>query len=297
MLDELLGRAELKDRIDELITERDRLEERLAAEERRRKEAVRDRQAAEQRVNQLEDRIAGLEGELDRRTDEKAELDFARVERMSHQRTGEIIRRLESVRTAEDGAYTAVLDAETAPSADLDSILGDRRALLMRARPCIACLDDAGLIRVALSPPRFPDSAESWGDRFDLDREWFVPVGRFTFALVRADTFALGTYEGRDRVDFEGFRSKVQSRHSKGGFSQARFERRRDEQIEAHLDRCREALNTRASGDLILVGDRRMIKKLSVDAAATDVVDATGKPKEALTDAFDEFWRTQLYVL
>jgi hypothetical protein len=59
---------------------------------------------------------------------------------------------------------------------------------------------------------------------------------------VRSDTFALGVYEGRDRLRFEAFQSDVTAEHDKGGFSQARFERRRDEEITDHLDRCRDRL-------------------------------------------------------
>jgi len=82
-------------------------------------------------------------------------------------------------------------------------------------------------VSAALTPPIEPAPFDRWSDRFRLDESWFRPTGRFAFALVRSDTFALGVYEGDERVAFEGFTSDVKEAHSKGGFSQGRFERRR----------------------------------------------------------------------
>jgi len=57
MIDRLLGRAGLKERIEELEEEKRHLERRAEAEEQRRSDAVADRQRAEERVNELEHRI------------------------------------------------------------------------------------------------------------------------------------------------------------------------------------------------------------------------------------------------
>jgi len=84
-------------------------------------------------------------------------------------------------------------------------------------------------VSAALTPPIEPAPFDRWSDRFRLDESWFRPTGRFAFALVRSDTFALGVYEGDERVAFEGFTSDVKEAHSKGGFSQGRFERRRED--------------------------------------------------------------------
>lgn len=294
MLDELLGRAELKEQLAELEAERDRLERRLDAETERRREAVRDRQDAEERINQFEDRIAGLEGELERLRGGDSGPAFHRVETLDRGRTAEVVDRLRSFRTGPEGALTAGV-TDTIPE-PIRELLGDRAPLADRAAPCVLCLDDALTVRVALAPPRVPAAFTNWGDRFTLDPDWFLPTGRATFALVRTDLFAMGTAEDGDLVDVEGFESEVKSRHSKGGFSQARFERLREEQIETHLDRCREALADRTADPLILVGDRRTISALDVEPAETATVDAGGKPREALSEAFRDFWRTRLYL-
>ena len=310
MLDELLGRASLKERIDELEDETERLRKRYEAESNRRAEAVTARQEAEAEVNRLEDRIAQLEGELDRVMDDERSLEFRRRDRLRERRLSVVIDRLTSIRTDPEGALTAILSddatAETVgdrADVDLEKLLGDRAALVDDVAPCVLCLDDAGLVAVTLDPPVVPDRdpAVSWDDRFALEREWFLPTGRYALALVRADLFAVGVYEDGDRIDYRGFESDVKGSHSKGGFSQARFERIRDDQIDAHLERCANALDDVDADRLFVVGQRGVIETLVAEAdlepAATAAVDATGEPKPALEDAHRSFWTTDLAVL
>ncbi|ELY98616.1 Vms1/Ankzf1 family peptidyl-tRNA hydrolase [Natrialba asiatica] len=312
MLDELLGRASLKERIAELEDETERLRARYEAETDRRAEATTARQDAEKRVNRLEDRIAQLEGELERvDADEDDSLAFRRRETLRGGRLADVLDRLRSVRTGPEGAVTTVVESgadEFAPDDELAAALGDREALVDAAAPCLLCVDDAGLVSAALDPPVFPDEGDvpaGWTDRFALDREWFLPTGRYALAVVRADLFAVGVYEGDDRIEYRGFESDVKGSHSKGGFSQARFERIRDDQIDAHLERCRETLadvyDDAEIDRLFLTGQRGVIETLAdetaVEPAATAAVDATGDPKSALEDAYGTFWTTTLFVL
>ena len=292
MLDDLLGRTELKEHIAELDAERESLEAQLEAEQERRAEAARKRQAAEQRVNRLEDRIADLEGKVET-TEEAADLTFRHRETARGPRLEAALERLESFGGDPESVLTAFVNEEV-PEALVD-LLGDRTTLVSRAAPCLVCADDAGLLAAALRPPVAPEPFCTWSDGPELERSWLRPSGRYALALVRSDVFAVGVYEGDERVDFEGFETDVKSDHSKGGFSQARFERLRDEQIADHVDRCTEALEDVDADRLYLTGDRRLVGEF--DADATAAVDATGKPEPALKDAFEEFWTVRLYGL
>ncbi|OVE83729.1 Vms1/Ankzf1 family peptidyl-tRNA hydrolase [Natronolimnobius baerhuensis] len=337
-LDEVLGRAELKDRIADLEDELEHMERRYEAEADRRSDAVTARQEAEAEVNRLEDRIAQLEGELERVESDDAGIEVRRREQLRGGRLETVLERLQSVRTDSEGALTAILggddDRETLEDLGVEDVLSERTALLEDASPCVCCLDDAGLVSVALEPPVLPSAHDSgWHDRFRLEREWFLPTGRYAIALVRTDLFALGIYHGNERLEYHGFESDVKGSHSKGGFSQARFERIRNEQIDTHLDRCDEALakhigsrleqadgggrqtSTVANGAgagggddensgierLFLVGQRGVVDTLAdeidLEPAATAAVDATGDPKPALEDAVHSFWTTELHVL
>ncbi|MFB6296209.1 MAG: Vms1/Ankzf1 family peptidyl-tRNA hydrolase [Halobacteriales archaeon] len=295
MFDSLFGRAELKERITELEAKVESLEEQLAAEQGRRAEAVEERQESQERANRLEDRIADLEGQLKRAREGERVIEFRGTAELRGDRLAEVLDRLSSVRTAPEGALSAMVDG-SAPE-PVREHLGERAALVNRAEPCLVFLDDAGVVSAAVQPALAPPAFAEWGDRFRVDREWFLPTGEFGLALVRSDLFAYGAYEGRERVDVEGFGSDLKGEHSKGGYSQARFERRRDEQIEDHLADCRAVLEERDPERLIVVGERTVITEFAGIADEVATVDATGDPEAALADAFDSFFTATLYLL
>ncbi len=290
MLDDLLGRTELKERIEELAEERERLEARLEAESERRADAVSAKQTAEERINRLKDRIADLEGRLDVESDD-TEVGFRREETLRGRRVDSVLSRLESFEGDPESVLTAFVEGFVPE--ELRELLGDRATLVSRAEPCLVFADDAGILSVALRPPVAPEPFCEYSATPKIDRSWVRPTGRFALALVRSDTFAVGVYRGDERVSFSGFESDVKSDHSKGGFSQSRFERIRDEQIDEHVEKCHAALDDTEAERLYVVGDRRLIGRF--DADATAAVDATGKPKAALSDAFDDFWSVRLY--
>ncbi len=295
MLDELLGRAELKDRIEALEAERDRLERQLEAESERRADAVSDRQTAEERNNRLEDRIAELEGEVERLRGDESDLRFRGTDDLRGERLETVLDRLGSLRTGPEGALTAMVD-EDVPDA-VEAVLGDQTPLVRRAEPCLVCADDVGLVTVALRPPLGPDAFVEWGDRFRLDASWFRPDDGLAVALVRSDVFALGEYAGGDWTVVETVDSDVQGSHSKGGFSQRRFERRRDEQVARHLEKCDAALDERDPERLVVLGERTVLGEFAERADRTAAVDATGAPESAFETAVREFFTTRLWRL
>jgi peptide subunit release factor 1 (eRF1) len=294
MLDRLLGRAELKARIEELEEEKRHLERRLDAESDRRADAATARQEAEERVNRLEDRIADLEGRLDGER-EAADLAPRGTESLRGDRLDAVLDRLRSLDAGAEGALTAMVGDDV--QAALADLLGDRAPLVDRAAPCLVCVDDARLVSVALDPPLAPDPFVEWGTGFRLDDDWFRPSDGLTVALVRSDLFAVGVYDGGDLTDVETVETDVQATHSKGGFSQSRFERRRDEQIATHLDDCRAVLDRRDPDRLVLLGERTVLDEMDRDAVAVEAVDASGDPDEALADATHSFFTTRLTLL
>jgi peptide subunit release factor 1 (eRF1) len=300
MLDRLLGRAELRERIAALESERERLENQLEAESERRADAVSARQDAEERVNRLEDKVAQLEGELERErdaADEDSSLSFRRVETLRGERRDRIVARLRSVDAGAEGALTAMVHEGGDVPEPVADAFGERVALVQRATPCLVLVDDAGVVAATLDVPAPPDAFCEWRDSFRLEDEWVAPTGSFALALVRAGVFAIGEYDGDERIAYRGFESDVKGDHSKGGFSQGRFERRRDEQIAEHLDDCERAIRDRDPERLYVVGDQRLVDELAVDATATAAVDASGNPEAALEDAFHEFFTTTLRVI
>jgi len=299
MLDDLLGRTELKERIEDLEAERDSLRNRLDAEAERRSEAARKRQAAERRVNELEAKIEELNDRLARAEDDDdgdggpAPAFRDRVD-LTGRRREHVLSLLGSLEAGEEGVLTAYVEDEV-PGAVRDA-LGDRASLVARAAPCLVVCDLAGVVSVALEPPDPPaEPFCEWGESARVDRDRFEPSGRYALAVVRADLFAVGVYRDGRRESFEGFESDVKSDHSKGGFSQARFERLRDEQIREHVERCEAALADVDADRVFVVGQETLLGEF--DADATAAVDATGDPEDALAHAHGDFWTVPLSLL
>ncbi|WP_135662521.1 Vms1/Ankzf1 family peptidyl-tRNA hydrolase [Halorhabdus rudnickae] len=296
MLDDILGKTELRERIEELEERKEDTRRQLEAESKRRADAVTARQEAEREVNRLQDRVVELEDRVERLQSGERQLDVRREETLRDERLDAVLDRLESFETGEEEALTAYVTSNSLPSAVSD-ILGERAALVSRASPCYVFVDDAGICSVALEPSIAPEPFVTWDDEFRIDQSSFQPQGEYTLALVRSDLFAMGVYQGRERIAFHGFDSDLGRNHSKGGFSQARFERLRDEQIDDHLDRCQAALEERTTDRLYLVGEGTVLDEIDTAADVTATVDATGDPEPALEDAFRDFWTTTLNAI
>ncbi len=296
MLDRLLGRAALKERVAELEEENRHLERQLEAEEERRSEAATARQRAEERENRLEDRVAELEDRVERLQSADAAADARAEERLHGARVREVLDRLESLDTEREGVFTAYIADESDVPDAVREAFGDRAKRVAGAAPCLATTDDAGIVSACLSVPVPPEPFAGWDEGVQFERSWFEPTGEHTVALVRSDLFALGEYDGDERTAFHGFDSDLKSQHSKGGFSQSRFERLRDQQIATHVERCRAAIDEVDPETLYVVGEGSVIHKFADRAEATRTVDATGDPEDALADAVRSLWTVRLVV-
>ncbi|MFB6222230.1 MAG: Vms1/Ankzf1 family peptidyl-tRNA hydrolase [Haloarcula sp.] len=296
MIDRLLGRASLKERVAELEDENHHLERQLDAEKERRADAATERQQAEAEVNRLEDRVAELEDRVERLQDEESESTFRAEETLSRARLESVLDRLASFETGPEGVFTAYIEDANAVPGPVRNAFGDRTSLVASAAPCFAVTDDAGLLSACLSVPVPPSPFTEWAGSVQLERSWFEPTGEHVVALVRSDLFAMGEYNGRERTAFHGFDSELKSQHSKGGFSQSRFERLRDQQIDSHLERCRAAIEEVSPERLYVVGERSVIHEFSDLATTTKPVDATGEPAAALDDAVRSLWTVQLRI-
>jgi peptide subunit release factor 1 (eRF1) len=296
MLDDLLGRTELKSRIEELESEKQSLQNQLDAESERRSEAARKRQEAEKRVNELEAKIEELEDRLDRaERDDGANAgpEFRSRVDLRGERRARVLDLLGSLAAGEESILTAYVPDD--PPADVREAFGERAPLVARAAPCLAVRDREGVVSAALRPPNPPEEFCEWGETARLDRGWFEPTGEYALAVVRADLFALGVYSDGERRSFEGFESDVKGDHSKGGFSQGRFERIRDDQIRDHVERCKDALADVDTETVFVVGQGTLLGEF--EATATAPVDATGDPEDALAEAHEDFWTVPLSVL
>ena len=144
-----------------------------------------------------------------------------------------IIKRLESCRSPEDDLLSAFLP----DSGGLPEEAARVASAVKSARGWIA-LEAPWLFTLLLVPP-FPvrESSSGMGSAFQLEplREMMeTPV--LVVSAHAGDTF-LGVSFGKKSFEVQEFvESQVKEKHSKGGWSQKRFERLRDEDIKNHVD-------------------------------------------------------------
>ncbi|MFB6147793.1 MAG: Vms1/Ankzf1 family peptidyl-tRNA hydrolase, partial [Candidatus Nanohaloarchaea archaeon] len=120
-----------------------------------------------------------------------------------------------------------------------------------------------------LDPDREPVFLET---RPFFDAEWMLdgsfhvsPLMEFideqkTWALVSAGETHIYREESGEYEELDVVKSRVDREHSKGGFSQDRFERKREEQVEQHLEEVEKVLQD--YGKVYLLGEKRLCEQL-----------------------------------
>ncbi|MFB6283517.1 MAG: Vms1/Ankzf1 family peptidyl-tRNA hydrolase [Halobacteria archaeon] len=329
LFDEVLGKKELKQKVQELKEEKESLESQLEAENRRRKDAVTEKQKAEREINELETKIATMEDELEKASGEKEEEhEFIRVRRRSLHETQEFLKYLGSMEDGDGNLASAYLPkpAESLPEV-MDELFPEdervngtgggkgglerERKLLRRAyrssRNGLAVFrDELGLLRVTLEPPLPVQEGEIvHDDGYLLKENLFLPNDRYAVAVVRSDSFAAGVYEGCNRKEYIRVDSSVKESHSKGGYSQSRFERKRENQIQSHVEESATEFDE-------LLSDSRIefVAVLGQGSVCTSFVeetrydgeviqkssDARGKGEDLLRDGYMDFWSTLSHI-
>jgi peptide subunit release factor 1 (eRF1) len=307
MFDDVLGKTELKERIEELEAEVEELEDRLEAEERRRKNAVTEKQDAHERANRMESKVQELEDRLDRAEEDEKDVGFRLAKTVRGQTLEDALGLLESARSGEDSLTTV----RVAPGDRVPEEFGtETTAALQRVESktgFVAFGDDAGLLRVALVPPLgVEETRVEHGPRFALDRDLFELPETHGVAVVRSDEYAGGVYTEGERVGYTSVSTEVKSKHSKGGYSQGRFERARDEEVKKHVREAAEEFDAMLAehdvDHVFVAGDSRVASDFA-DEITTRVpvskrtTDATGSGESFLRQGHETVEGARLYVV
>ncbi|MDZ7687817.1 MAG: Vms1/Ankzf1 family peptidyl-tRNA hydrolase [Halobacteriales archaeon] len=307
MLDDVLGKTELKERIKELEEELNGLEDRLESEERKRKTEAREKQEAYERANKMESKVQELEDRLERAGEDEEDASFRVARTVRGTTLSNSLDFLESARSGEDGLTTMhVASGDRVP----DEFETETTAALQRVESktgFVAFGDDAGLLRVALVPPlAVEETRVEHGPRFALDRSLFELPEPHAVAVIRSDEYAGGVYSGGERLAFSSRSSEVKSQHSKGGYSQGRFERARDEEVKKHVRESADEFDATLAGHdvkhVFVAGESRVASDFA-DEITTRVpvlkrtTDATGSGEEFLRQGYATVESARLYVV
>jgi hypothetical protein len=276
----------LGDKVQLLETERDLLQKRILKEEERGKRAKKDLQRVEVSLKEAKQRVVTLENELEKFKEvEKEDITFKDTLTLTDQRSLELLHKIGSIKSEKRDLLTIYL------------MPGEG----------IADLERSGEI-----PPLESDIESGWmlADAFNTEPiEESIHRDRvFCIILSHADETFIGVSDRNDFLDYRIIRSGVKEKHTKGGWSQKRFSRLREEDIKNHVKKVADALSKIIDkwGDsiefIIVGGDYNLIKEPLLSLGKIPIVvrgiDArVGEEREGLEDIRVKAFSLRWYVL
>lgn len=140
--------------------------------------------------------------------------------------------------------------------------------------------DPFGMVREIVAPA-FPlkDSILKFGNTFDIDKLKLMANNDFGVCVVIVHAGESFVGFAPDKNGFETHqvvRSSVKAKHTKGGFSQRRFEKLRDEDIAHHIEKVRKVIKKVLDDDVnnidyIITGGDSQLVKHAMDGLADDI--------------------------
>lgn len=319
LTDKIFGRSELKKRIKELEEriealnkEKKHLEEKTEKERKRAKEAVSEKQELDEKINRQKDRIESLEDKLRKKEyAEKAIGEKTQPNRLSRDKLRSLLEKLESVESKEEDIFT-VFFPPGASMEDLASRSALQTNLTMNQLKKIkeessetgkVLFYSENFISLMIKPP-IPIEREDWNrsktfEVSDLMKQLDSTMG---FIFLSAGGSALSVF-GEDVQESRFVKGEIKSKHGKGGFSQGRFERKRGEEVKAHLDNIEGAAKEFFPENLEIValsGSKRMVKKFEKESDLKGTIfekkmDLSKiQDEEDIAKAFRTFWQSQI---
>jgi peptide subunit release factor 1 (eRF1) len=286
IIGKISGKGQLEIEVDRLTSKVTELEcalqgakNQLEKKEALARQAVADRQEAESRLNQEVIRTQTLSHELEvlrEKTPEKQEL--RGIETLSPAAVQAYLSKLSSFHSPSEDLLTVYLPTGTHLSAVIpEKILGmvdeETYSLLERLDTetgMVFFYDLHHMISEVIVPP-FPVSSSAWQlqDSFETAplKESLSSGCRMLVLVLHAGESFIGFAPDARFFDTEEFiKSSVKEKHSKGGFSQRRFERLREEDIAHHMNKVFEVLDKMLEENspidcIIMNGDTPLIRE------------------------------------
>lgn len=219
------------------------------------KKAIAAKQDAEEKLKASLIRLQTLEHELEKYKNESSgDLSYSRVDQLSRERTLDILRSVSSFRSSSSmlTVYLAAGDS-LEQQKDHEHLTGqiDSKSLHLLERVSsstgfVFFYSPDHLINEIIIPP-VPVLKSRWqaGSSFDtgeIENSLDIALNICVLVAHAGESF-IGYSAGMDEFDsFQIIKSSVKAKHAKGGFSQRRFERLREEDIAHHAGKVKSAL-------------------------------------------------------
>ncbi len=243
------------------------------------KQAIAARQEAEEKLNAANVKIESLLDRLEKgKQDFSDSISFKLTESIPPRNIEPYLTQLASVRsdrqsliTLYAGPNSNIDDIARTPNEDIDQNTRYLLEKLDTGKGFVLFYDTFGMIREAIIPP-LPLSSQSfiYEDHFDIKLlEDELKDTKYSLILAaHAGESLIGlTASKEDFEQYQIIKSSVKAKHTKGGFSQRRFERLREEDITHHMEKVRENLDDMLSEtpdieQIFLCGDIQLAENI-----------------------------------
>jgi hypothetical protein len=285
LLKKIFGKKEqdhinsLEAQLKQLILEKDSITARLEAKEEIARKAVSQKQVVEEELNAANKKIETLEYELSKMRQKKAsELNFRNISNISRQAMNRYLFQISSIRAMENSLITVYLKSGESlshldNSNDLIDSLGLKNISFidkMESSTGILVFYDTNQMIQEAVVPFLPLESSSW----KLENSFYTAPFQnliekevnLLILLIHAGESFIGITGSPDSfTSHQIVRSSVKGKHTKGGWSQRRFEKLRDEDIQHHLEKVSGALHSMVKESsieidfIVAVGDSRLV--------------------------------------
>jgi hypothetical protein len=250
---------ELENSIEELEEQKNSWKDRFEAEKERRSKLSREKQDAEEERNRLREK---LDTETGQEETERVE-DSGEFKDLSFNEARQVLHRISSMNSSDDELVTVYSPGKVEDVSDLRTLknsVSKKQYSVLEDNNSFAAFSDPVLGVFMLKMKPFFSDRVSVSDSFMVqDLLDFIGKKKY-WCLVSAGETEIFREENGEYEQVERVKNRVNSEHKKGGFSQGRFERKREEQIDQHVEQVQEALE--GYEEVFLIGEKKLCKKL-----------------------------------
>lgn len=310
IVDKILRRERLKNKIKKLNKKLfntkqkiQELEQELDKKEQKRKKAITDKQKAYEKRNKLQDKVNELTDKIETTQQSNTNQSTYDVKKQTIADTNNIRNLYTNLKNYQMDSCLSlkVTTNGKIPEYFKNELTTQQLSFIQQNKPGILYIDTEKIMQLFIKPPIFPqEPIESESSTFYIKNDWLLKENEeYAFILARSDMFISKIYNSDSETNYNSFTTNIERNHSKGGFSQSRFENRRNEQIDEHISKINEELQKLQNqvDTVILTGDEQIINKFKNDVSYTNVTDASEEPKKALNKSYADFWSVEIFKL
>lgn len=255
-------RDELSKKIQEIEKERDKYREKLEAEEERRSRLSKEKQEAQEKLNKLEDKLNN-DNQSDKERKEKNDIKFEKPQVMEVKR---ILEKLNSIKSPEEdlvSIHSSKRFSDLPDMKGLKNTLNSEDYSRVSSEKSFAAFIDGELFSIVIKSRPFFQPNWKLGETFEVSELTdFIEKEKHWALVSTGETKIFNEQDGKVK-EVDRVTTRVDNQQKKGGFSQGRFERKRDEQVEEHVEKTKEMIED--FENLKLLGNKKLCKELPGD--------------------------------